>query len=68
MKPRSFLVVVFGYLVAMAIQIAGLIRYVDRLPNDWAGILLYIVTIVFFGLGAIVYLLRWASEIQTMSD
>jgi hypothetical protein len=68
MKPRSFLALVFGYLIGMAIQVAGLIRYVDRLPNDWAGIGLYVVTILFFGLGAIVYLLRWASEIQTTSD
>lgn len=68
MKPRSFLVLVFGYLTAMAMQIAGLIRYVDRLSNDWVGIGLYIATIFFFGLGAVVYLLRWASEIQTTSD
>lgn len=41
---------VFGWAAALAavLQTAGLIRYINRLPNDWVGISLYIVTILAF--------------------
>jgi hypothetical protein len=41
---------VFGWTAALAavLQTAGLIRYINRLPNDWVGISLYIVTILAF--------------------
>jgi hypothetical protein len=34
--------------IAALLQIFGLIRYLDRLPQDWLGIGIYIVTIVAF--------------------
>lgn len=41
---------VFGWAAALAavLQIIGLIRYVSRLPGDWLGIGLYVVTILAF--------------------
>jgi len=41
---------VFGWAAAIAavLQTAGLIRYINRLPNDWVGISLYVVTILAF--------------------
>ena len=30
------------------LQIVGLVRYLDRLPEDWIGIGLYILTIIAF--------------------
>jgi hypothetical protein len=41
---------IFGWAAALAtvLQTAGLVRYISRLPNDWVGISLYIVTILAF--------------------
>lgn len=37
------------FMAIMAVlQIFGLVRYLDRLPEDWIGIGLYIVTIIAF--------------------
>ena len=45
----------FGWLAAIAglFQAAGLIRYVNRLPDDWIGISLYAITLVAFVLVSI---------------
>jgi len=39
-----------GWLAAIAVilQTVGLIRYIDRLPEDWIGITLYIITLIAF--------------------
>jgi len=34
--------------VAAILQTIGLIRYIDRLPDDWVGITLYVVTLLAF--------------------
>ena len=40
----------FGWLAALAaaLQAVGLIRYLQRLPEDWIGIALYTITMVAF--------------------
>ena len=40
----------FGWLAAVAAicQTIGLIRYINRLPDDWIGIALYTITLVAF--------------------
>lgn len=42
-----------GAALACMLQVIGLLRYVNRLPDDWIGITLYIVTIVAFALVAL---------------
>jgi uncharacterized membrane protein YhhN len=65
LKKRSsrttFLVGVLSA-VACLLQITGLIRYLDRLPDDRLGISLYIITIVAFALVSIEHLARWHKE------
>ena len=45
----------FGWLAAIAaiFQMIGLIRYINRLPDDWIGITLYAITLVAFVLVSI---------------
>jgi len=45
----------FGWSAALAaiFQTIGLIRYVNRLPDDWIGITLYAITLVAFVLVSI---------------
>ena len=45
----------FGWLAAVAAicQIIGLVRYINRLPDDWIGITLYAITLVAFVLVSI---------------
>lgn len=40
----------FGWSAAIAaiLQTVGLIRYVNRLPDDWVGITLYAITLIAF--------------------
>ena len=45
----------FGWLAAIAaiFQMIGLIRYINRLPGDWVGIALYVITLGAFVLVSI---------------
>ena len=45
----------FGWSAAFAaiLQTIGLIRYINRLPDDWIGIALYAITLVAFVLVSI---------------
>ena len=45
--------------LACLLQAVGLIRYLDGLPEDVVGIVLYAVTIVAFGLGSVGFYLQW---------
>jgi hypothetical protein len=62
MRAKHFLIISIGALIAASLQMVGLIRYVGGLPNDWIGILLYVVTIIVFFLAAIYYFTRWCRE------
>jgi hypothetical protein len=50
MREEKRLYAVFGWAAALAVvlQTIGLIRYANRLPDDWLGISLYIITILAF--------------------
>jgi hypothetical protein len=48
--------------VAALLQIFGLVRYLDRLPEDWVGIGFFIVTIVAFVVASFGFYVRWRSE------
>jgi len=52
-STKSLLIAAAFSAVACLFQIVGLIRYLNRLPDDWLGIGLYLVTIIAFALGAI---------------
>jgi hypothetical protein len=51
-NPRGYLIAAVIAVIACTVQIVGLLRYIDRLPEDWVGIGLYIITIVAFALVA----------------
>jgi ABC-type transport system involved in cytochrome bd biosynthesis fused ATPase/permease subunit len=48
--------------VACILQITGLVRYLNRLPDDRLGISLYVITIVAFALVSIEHFHRWKKE------
>lgn len=55
MKPtssRGYRIASAIAVIACVVQIIGLLRYVDRLPEDWVGIGLYMIIIVAFALVA----------------
>lgn len=45
---RRFRLVGWSAVMAATLQTVGLIRYIIRLPDDWIGITLYIVTLIAF--------------------
>lgn len=47
-----------GAVLAGLFQVIGLIRYVGRLPEDWVGISLYVVSIAAFALLALGFYLQ----------
>ncbi len=51
-RSRGFVIASVIAVVACVLQIIGLLRYIERLPNDWVGIGLYVVTIIAFALVA----------------
>ena len=51
-RSRGFLIGSGIAAVACILQIIGLLRYVERLPDDWVGLGLYFVTIIAFALVA----------------
>jgi len=47
-KPRNLRIIGLCAALACLLQIYALCRYIKRLPDDWVGIALYIVTIYAF--------------------
>jgi len=47
-NPRNFRFFGWSAAVAALFQIIGLIRYYNRLPDDWVGITLYAITLLAF--------------------
>jgi len=47
-ETRRFRLIGWSSVVAAILQTVGLIRYIDRLPQDWVGITLYVVTLLAF--------------------
>jgi hypothetical protein len=48
--------------VASILQVVGLARYVDRMPDDWVGIGLYIATIIGFLFAGAGFSIQWRKE------
>jgi len=54
---RRFRLVGWSAVIAATLQTVGLIRYIQRLPQDWVGITLYTITLIAFiaaGIGAFI--------------
>lgn len=47
-ETRRFRLIGWSAVVAAILQTIGLIRYIDRLPDDGVGITLYVVTLLAF--------------------
>jgi len=45
---RRFRLVGWSAVIAATLQTVGLIRYIQRLPEDWVGITLYTITLIAF--------------------
>jgi len=45
---RRFRLAGWSAVVAATLQTVGLIRYIQRLPQDWIGITLYTITLIAF--------------------
>jgi hypothetical protein len=59
MKDSQFFLNATVFMVIITLlQVFGLVRYMDRLPQDWVGIGIYILTIVSFVIVALVFYSR----------
>ena len=49
-RKNSLIFRILGWLAALAalLQAIGMIRYINRLPDDWVGITLYVITLLAF--------------------
>jgi len=45
---RRFRLIGWSGAIAATLQTVGLIRYIQRLPEDWVGITLYTITLIAF--------------------
>ena len=61
-KAKNMLLGAAASAVACLLQIIGLVRYVGRLPDDWVGIGLYVVSAIAFAVGALGFYVRWRRE------
>ena len=61
-KVKGFLLVAVLAIVACVFQVVGLVRHLDRLPEDKVGVGLYIATIVAFALVAVGYYAQWRRQ------
>lgn len=65
-KTGKFLIMSVSATVAFFLQVIGLVRYIQRLPEDWIGIGLYSVTAIAFAIAAVGFLIQW--RLQTHKD
>ena len=63
-KPKGLLIATVCSAIACLLQIILLLRYLDRLPDDWVGIGLYAAAIVAFAIGAIGFYIQWRKQKQ----
>jgi uncharacterized membrane protein YhhN len=59
---KKYLALAIAASLACLLQIAGFIRYYQRLPDDTVGIVLYIVSIVAFAIAALGLFIQWRKE------
>jgi len=56
---RGYLVAAVLSIIACALQVVGLVRYVNRLPGDTVGIILYSVTVVALAVAGVGFWMRY---------
>ena len=61
-KKNRLLVLAAVAALACILQVVGLVLYLNRLPDDWVGIGLYITTIVAFALVAAGFYTQWRRQ------
>lgn len=61
-KPQRNLLFAIAATIACILQLYGTIRYINRLPDDTVGVILYIVTCVLFGAVAAGHFVRWSAD------
>ena len=59
---NRLLVLAAAAALACILQVVGLVLYLNRLPDDWVGIGLYITTIVAFALVAAGFYIQWRRQ------
>jgi|GEM_PF-1388110 len=59
-RPGPALVMAVASTIACGLQIIGLTRYVQRMPDDTTGMVVFTVAACAFGVGAIANYIRWA--------
>ena len=63
-KANGMLIAAVCSVIACLFQLIGLIRYLGRLPDDWMGIALYILSTIAFALGAFGFYVQWRKSKQ----
>lgn len=61
-KSAGFFMGAACLVIASILQVIGLARYINRLPDDWVGIGLYIATIIVFLLAGTGFSIQWRKE------
>ena len=52
------------FTLATVLEGVGIMRYMQRVPDDNVGITLFVVTMVAFALGAVGFFFKWVKERQ----
>jgi hypothetical protein len=58
-RPGSALVMAVASTIAFALQIFGVLRYVERAPDDKAGVGVFTLAALAFAVGAVANFIRW---------
>ncbi len=61
-KAKIWLVTAMVLTIAAFFQLIGACRYVERMPDDYVGIGLYVVILVFLTIAALGFFIEWAKE------
>lgn len=63
-RDKNLLIMSIAAKVACLLQVIGLIRYIDRLPEDYVGIGLFSFTAVAFAIVAIGFFIQWQKRVS----
>jgi len=59
MMRKRYVTMAISASIACILQAIGLYRYINRLPDDWLGIGLFITTLIIFAIAAIGFFMKW---------